>query len=147
MLATFGLVRGASHSEYIVGPNGELWFIETSGRVGGANIAEMTEAATGINLWSEWAKVELLGEGGGYVLPPRRNEFGGVIISLSRFEHPDLSSFTDPEIVEKLDKPWHVGLVVRSTSSKKVQELLGKYMERIRNEYHASLPSPTKATS
>ncbi len=39
----------------------ELYFLETSARVGGAHIAELVEAATGLNLWGEWAKVEIAG--------------------------------------------------------------------------------------
>ena len=40
-------------------------FLETSARVGGAFIVDTIEAATGINLWREWAKLEIAGEHGG----------------------------------------------------------------------------------
>ena len=59
-MSAFGLVRGVAHTEFIKSHNdGQFYFLETAARVGGANIAEMVEAATGINLWSEWAKIEL----------------------------------------------------------------------------------------
>ncbi len=61
LLASLGLVRGVSHSEYIRGHDGRLVFLETSARVGGAHIAELVEAATGVNMWAEWAKVEVAG--------------------------------------------------------------------------------------
>ena len=48
-----------------------VYFLETSARVGGAHIAELVEAATGMNLWAEWAKVELAG-GNAYAPPPLR---------------------------------------------------------------------------
>ena len=39
-------------------------FLETSARVGGAFIVDVVEAATGVNLWREWAKIEIAGEHG-----------------------------------------------------------------------------------
>ena len=39
--------------------DGELYFLETSARVGGAYIVDVVEAATGLNLWREWAKIEI----------------------------------------------------------------------------------------
>ena len=61
-MKAFGLVRGVSHSEFIRGrDDGKLYFLETSARVGGAHIVDLIEAATGINMWAEWAKVEIAG--------------------------------------------------------------------------------------
>jgi biotin carboxylase len=148
VLQGFGLRRGASHTEFIIGrDDGKPYFIETSARVGGANISEMVEAATGVNLWSEWAKLELEGEGFAYKPPQTRQEFGGVVISLARDEHPDTSSFKDPEIVDRLKKKNHIGFVVRSPKQERVEELLAAYLERIAREFHASLPAPPKSTS
>jgi hypothetical protein len=39
--------QGVTHAEFIRGVDGELYFLEIAARVGGANIAEMIEAATG----------------------------------------------------------------------------------------------------
>lgn len=143
----FGLRFGASHTEFIRSKEtGELFFLETSSRVGGANLAEMVEFASGINLWGEWAKIEiadLLGKK--YILPKPNIKYGGIIVSLSRYEHPDVSSFTDPEIVWRMHKPWHLGLIVVSDSSERVLELLDKYTRRIAEEFHASLPAPDKS--
>jgi hypothetical protein len=148
VLTGFGLRRGASHTEFIIGrDDGKPYFIETSARVGGANISETVEAATGVNLWSEWAKLEIEGEGYAYQAPRTREEFGGVIISLARDEYPDTSTFRDPEIVERLKKKNHIGFVVRSPKQERVEELLKAYLERISKEFHASLPAPSKSTS
>lgn len=148
VLQGFGLRRGASHTEFIIGrDDGKAYFIETSARVGGANISETVEAATGVNLWSEWAKLEIEGDGFAYKAPRTREEFAGVIISLARDEWPDTSSFTDPEIVERLKKKNHIGFVVRSPKAERVEELLKAYLERISREFHASLPAPPKSTS
>ncbi len=70
VLPAMGLLRGVSHTEFIVGSDGELYFLETSARVGGAHIAELVEAGTGLNMWAEWAKVEYAGGAKPYD-PPR----------------------------------------------------------------------------
>jgi hypothetical protein len=148
VLEGFGLGRGASHTEFIIGrDDGRPYFIETSARVGGANIAEMVEAATGVNLWSEWAKLELEGEGFDYSAPQVREEFGGVVISLARDEYPDTSAFNDPEIVDRLKKKHHIGFVVCSPKQERVEQLLATYVERIARDFHAALPAPPKSTS
>ena len=79
----FGLGWGASHTEFMKAhADGQCYFIETSARVGGANTAEMVEHATGINLWSEWAKLELCRGTNDYQLPELKQRFGGVVTSL-----------------------------------------------------------------
>ncbi|MEM7187191.1 MAG: ATPase [Bacteroidota bacterium] len=140
----FGLRFGASHTEFIQSKEtGELFFLETSSRVGGANLAEMVEFASGVNLWKEWARVEsaTLKEEA-YELPTLKDHYAGIVVSLSRFEHPDTSSFTDTEIVWRMKKDWHIGFIVVSLSSERVQELLENYSQRIASEFHASLPPP-----
>jgi biotin carboxylase len=147
VLDAFGMVRGCSHTEFIRGrSDGPFYFIETSARVGGANISEMTEAATGLNLWEEWAKIEIA-TGRVYRPQPLRQEYGGVTISLARQETPDTSSFDDPEIFFRLDHKHHIGLVVRATTPERVEVLLTKFMDRIAREYQAVLPPATKATA
>ncbi len=148
VLEGFELPLGASHTEFIVGrEDGVPYFIETSARVGGAHIAEMVEAATGVNLWSEWAALELGGEGAPYTPPVTHRECAGVIISLARQERPDTSSFNDPEIVHRIDKKHHVGFVVRSKDPARVEALLSSYMARIAEDYHAALPPADRATA
>ena len=146
VMKAFGMQFGASHTEFIVSKaSGEAFFLETSSRVGGANLAEMVDFASGINLWSEWAKIEsdtLRKQK--YNLPKTKNTYAGIVVSLSRYEHPDTSSFTDSEIVWRMNKKWHIGLIVVSDSSKRVLELLDQYTQRIANEFHASLPAPDK---
>ena len=73
-----------------------------------------------------------------------RNKFGGIVVSLSRFEHPDTSSFTDKEIVWRLKKKHHIGFIVTSSDKEKIKELLDTYVERIKNEFHASMPAPDR---
>ena len=57
VMTALGMVRGVSHTEFIKArSDGRIYFLETSARVGGAHIVELVEAATGLNLWAEWAK-------------------------------------------------------------------------------------------
>ena len=146
VMKAFGMKYGASHTEFIASKEtGELFFLETSSRVGGANLAEMVAFASGINLWSEWAKIEsdqLKNET--YVLPKIIDKYAGIVVSLSRYEYPDTSSFTDKEIVWRMHKQWHIGFIVVSDSSERILELLDKYTQRIASEFHASLPAPDK---
>ncbi len=143
VLTGFGLDAGASHTEFMKAhADGELYFIETSCRVGGAETATMVEAATGVNLWAEWAAIELARvTGRPYHLPPVRAGYAGVVISLANCERPDTAGFADAEIVHRLDLPYHIGFVVAADSPGRVEALLGDYMARIRREYHAAMPA------
>jgi hypothetical protein len=146
LLAALGLERGAAHAEFIRGAeDGEFYFLEVAARVGGAHIAETLEAASGHNLWREWARVEVAGARGGRVgrLAPRR-EHGGIALSLARQERPDTSGYADQEIVFRVDKPHHVGLVVRSPSLERVRELLDDYAERFARDFCAFVPPPER---
>jgi predicted ATP-grasp superfamily ATP-dependent carboligase len=142
-----GLVRGVTHTEYIRGKNdGKIYFLETAARVGGVHISDLVEASTGINLWREWAKIELLQGEKPYTLPPRRTEYSGLIVSLSKQPIPDTSAYTDPEISWRMtDNEHHVGLIVHSPSNERVGELLDSYERRFAEDFLAVMPAPDKA--
>lgn len=141
VLTGFGLGCGASHTEFMKShADGEFYFIETSCRVGGAETATMVEAATGVNLWSEWARLEVCRVAGGYKLPVLKQGYGGVVISLANTERPDTSAFTDPEIVSRLDLSNHIGFVVAAETAQRVEELLTSYVARIQRDFAAVMP-------
>lgn len=146
VLKGFGMNYSASHSEYIQShEDGKFYFLETSSRVGGANISEMVEFASGINLWGEWARIEIATKLGlKYKLPKVRKDYAGVIVSLSKFQHPDSSSFEDKEVVWRMNKEYHIGMIVASKNRNNLVELLDKYAERIKNEFHTSAPAKKK---
>jgi len=146
VLKAFGLRRGASHTEFIRAGNGAFYFLETSARVGGAFIVDVVEAATSVNLWREWARIEVAGEQGGYVLPPIRRVSAGIILSLARQEHPDTAAYADQEIVKRIRKPHHAGLIVSSQDPGRVRQLLDAYVPRFYQDFHASAPPPERAT-
>lgn len=141
VLGAMGLVRGVSHTEYIQGrEDGKIYFLETSARVGGAHISDLIEASTGINLWAEWAKIEIDGGAGGYQVPSARTDYGGLIVSLARQEKPDTSGYNDPELKWRMEKKHHVGFIVANPSYDRVQYLMDQYVERVREDYLAVAP-------
>lgn len=148
LVKTLGLVRGVTHTEFIKGrDDGRFYFLETGSRVGGANIAETVEAATGLNPWREWAKIEVAGEDGEYEVPAHRNDYAGIVVSLARQDWPDTSGYTEEEIVWRLRKRHHVGLVVASPDAQRVEALLNEYAERICRDFMAIQPPAAKPTS
>jgi hypothetical protein len=148
VLEALGLVRGVSHTEFIAGrEDGKLYFLETSARVGGAHIAELVEAATGLNMWAEWAKIEIAGGKAPYSVGPHREEYAGLIVSLAKQAEPDTSGYVDPEVAWRMKREHHVGFILRSPSYARITVLLENYVERIRNDFYAYLPPPEKPTN
>jgi len=146
-LKCMNLVRGVSHIEFIKGrADGRFYMLECAARVGGAHIADMVEAATGINLWQEWAKIEVGGGKAPYTLPKPREEYGGLLLTLAREERPDTSMFSDPEVVYRSPEKSHIGLVLRSPNHARIQTLLSDYLARVRPMI-ASMPALEKPTN
>jgi hypothetical protein len=107
----------------------------------------MVEAATGINLWREWARIEVAGGDGSYQLPPAREEYAGVILSLARQEEPDTSGYNDPEVVLRIKRHHHAGLILRSGEPARVPALLEDYARRFAEEFTAVEPPREKPTA
>jgi biotin carboxylase len=176
LIKGLGLERGAAHAEFIKSDaDGQFYFLEVAARVGGAYIAEVLEAATGLNLWREWAKIEvadamasrqeqLAGAGqkvehqrksgqkpkrkGSHAsnkLKPHRKEYAGIVLSLAKQEHPDTSAYDDPEIVYRAKKRHHAGLIVRSKRLERVEELLHDYATRFAEDFVAVVAPLEKA--
>ena len=145
LIQSLGLQRGATHAEFIKSAeDGGFYFLEIAARVGGAFIAETLEAASGINIWREWARIEMAGGEKPITIEAPRKEYGGIALSLAKQEYPDTSGFTDPEIVFRVKKRHHVGLVVRSPRLERVEELLDGYARRFVEEFSATLPAPER---
>ena len=141
VMKAFGMQYSASHTEFIKNEaDGKFYFLETASRVGGAHLAEMVEASSGINLWKEWAKIESAkASNKPYKLPKVRKDYAGIVVSLSRYEHPDDGTFSDSEIVWRLDKKYHIGLIVQDKKQDRILELLDGYAKRIGAEFHAKV--------
>ena len=146
VVKALGLRCGATHAEFIKSAaDGQFYFLEIASRVGGAFIAETLEAASGINIWRDWAKLELSDDERPYKAEPAREEYGGIVLSLARQEWPDTSGYTDAEIVYRVRKPYHVGLVVRSADHARVRELLDEYARRFAADFIAVAPPLERA--
>ena len=145
LIRTLGLKEGAAHAEFIKSAaDGKFYFLEIAARVGGAYIAEVLEAASGVNLWREWAKIELADGKVGSITPARK-EYAGIVLSLAKQERPDTSAYNDPEIVYRVKKKHHAGLIVRSPKLERVQELLQTYSLRFAEDFAAFLPALERA--
>ncbi len=141
VISAFGIERGVTHTEFIKAyDDGRIYFLETAARVGGANIVELIEAATGINLWREWAGIELAPEDQPYQPPQYQQNHAGVIVTLARQEYPDTSAYQDQEIVWRLTKRHHAGFVITSQDPGRVKFLLDQYTQRFANDFLATLP-------
>jgi biotin carboxylase len=148
LIRGLGLVRGVTHAEFLTAHGDHrIYFIEIAARVGGAYISNMVETATGINLWREWARLEVTAGKLPYQLPQPREDYAGVIVSLARQNEPDTSAYTDPEIVERIKKFHHAGFVLKSPSSARIEQLLASYSQRFAVDFLASQPVPDKPSA
>jgi len=148
LVEALGLLRGVTHAEFLrAHQDGKIYFIEIAARVGGAYISDVIEAATGVNLWREWARIEVGGGKTPYVLANVRRDYAGVVISLARQDNPDTSSYNDPEIVMRIPKHHHAGFVLRANKPQRIEELLDSYATRFREDFYASEPVPDKPTA
>ena len=142
LLKAFGLNFGASHSEFIkCHEDGQFYFLETSARVGGAHVADMVHAASGINLWAEWAKLEFSKlSGSKYKLPSQEKSNAGIIVTLSRYQKTDYSVFDEPSIWWTLKKDHHVGMILKDDSPEVVKSKLDVLTDRIYKDFHGTVP-------
>ena len=145
LIESLGLVRGVTHAEFLKArADGKFYFLEIAARVGGAYIADVIEAATSVNLWREWARLEVGAGRQPYQLPATRHDYAGVILSLARQEHPDTSSYDDDEIVYRVSKFHHAGFILKSEGRERIQQLLDSYSRRFIEDFLATQPVPDK---
>ena len=148
VIKAMGLIRGISHTEFIKSQeDGKFYFLETSARAGGANIAELVEAACGINLWTEWAKIEILKGEKEYKPAKYKDDCAGIIISLSKQEKPDTSGYNDPEIAWRMNRKHHAGLVVASPNRIRIEKLITQYTERFYKDFFVTAKMGEKPTA
>lgn len=141
LLKGFEYEQGVSHAEFLQSAEtGEFYLLEVAARVGGAYIANVLEQACGFNLWREWAKLETASKKNPYKPPKLRKDYAGITLALSKDQTPDTSHYTDDEIVYRVAKPKHVGLIFFSKKHKRVEELLKTYTEKITQDFLAVAP-------
>ena len=82
-----------------------------------------------------------------YKLPELSEQYAGSVLCLARTEQPDTSMFTAPEIVYRMKKHHHAGLIVRSSDPTRVQAILDDYSEQFAHQFLATAPVPDKPTA
>ncbi len=138
LLTAFGLKKGVAHTEFIKShADGQFYFLETGARVGGAYISNVILEGTGINLWEEWAKIEVLGDKEMYQLPKVKKDYAGIALCLAHQEWPDTSAYRDPEIAERIHKAYHAGLILKSKDPHHLETLLQDYVRRFTHDFLA----------
>ncbi len=149
VLSSFGLMHGATHTEFIKSnEDDKYYFLETSSRVGGAHIPDLVEASSSINIWREWARIEdALLKGKHYEVSKPTGYYSGLIIALIKNKNPDYEEFESPETVKFLPIEHHVGIVYKSNDPIIIQERLDSAAEIILAEMLNILPPKSKPTS
>lgn len=142
LLTAFKYERGVTHAEFLHSEeDGKFYLLEVACRVGGAYIANVLEHACNFNLWREWARLETATEENPYKLPKLRKDFAGVALALANTDDPDTSHYADEEIVYRVAKPKHVGLIFFTKKEKRLEKLLATYTERIAADFLATAPA------
>lgn len=149
LVPALGLVRGVTHAEYIRSDaDGRFYFLEVAARVGGAFIAELLQYANGLNLWAEWARIEIAAmRNEVYKLPKLTNDYAGSVLCLAKEAEPDTVAFNAPEVVYRMKRHHHAGLIVRSPKAERVKTLLEQYAEGFAEHFLAIEPVPDKPTN
>lgn len=149
VLQSFGLVNGATHTEFIRSKeNGKWYFLETSSRVGGAHIPDLVEASSGINLWREWAKIEnAILNNQKYEIAKPTGFSAGLIIALANEKTPNHDSFQCEEVVKFLPLDHHVGIVYKSESAEKIVQRLDEAAATIIRDFLQIIPPKSKPSA
>lgn len=136
LLKAFKHENGVAHAEFLkCTDDGKFYLVEVAARVGGAYIANVHEHANGFNLWREWGKLETATEENPYEKPTLRDNYAGIALALANQEKPDTSHYTDEEIVYRVDKSKHVGLIFRTRTKERMETLLSDYSEKIVHDF------------
>jgi Biotin carboxylase len=142
LIKGFEYREGVTHAEFLQSDEtGEFFLLEIACRVGGAYIANVLEQAAGFNLWREWARLKMASKENPYKPPKMRKDYAGVALCLAKEENPDTSHYTDEEIVYRVDKPKHAGLIFYSKDSCRIEELLEIYTARLTADFLAVAPA------
>jgi biotin carboxylase len=146
---SLGMARGVTHAEYIKAhADGRFYFLEIAARVGGAFIADLVQTSSGVNLWREWARLEVANlRNEPYTLPATFESYSGSVLCLAQTAEPDTAAFDAPEIVYRMKKHHHAGMIVKSDDPARVRELLEQYSEEFARRFLASMPPPEKPTA
>lgn len=141
LLKSFEYEQGVAHAEFLQSQqNGKFYLLEVAARVGGAFIADVLEHASGLNLWREWARLEIATKENPYNPPRLRTDYAAIALCLANSDAPDTSHYTDKEIVHRVSKPRHAGLIFHAETRERINELLEIYTEKMARDFLAIVP-------
>jgi hypothetical protein len=75
-----------------------------------------------------------------YAPPETFESYAGSVLCLANTAEPDTSSFNDPEIVVRIQKHHHAGMIVRSEDPERVRKLLEDYSHEFAERFLATMP-------
>lgn len=136
VMKAFGMRFSASHTEWIRDAKGRFLFLETSSRVGGAHIADMVKCASGVDLWAEWAQLELTDlTGEPYVRPADQGGHGAVTIRTIGEEWASLANFDLGVETVAVPKRWHAAAVLKAPHLNAVAQAQEKLYAKLKQQY------------
>ena len=95
-------------------------------------------------MWREWARLEIADGKGPAKIKPLRKDYAGIILSLAKQETPDTSNYADEEIIYRVKKRHHAGLIIRAPRLDRINELLANYGQRFIEDFVAVAPPPER---
>jgi hypothetical protein len=123
---SLGMVRGVAHADFIRShEDGRFYFQQIAAPIAGVFLSELVEAATGVNSWREWARLEVAHLRGESYQPPESFEgYAGLLLWRTAEGMEKLNDLKMPEILARLNKPNRAGLLVRAADARQVEEIL-----------------------
>lgn len=143
---SLGMVRGVTHARYLKSAaDGRFYFLGIAARVGGGQAATLVETATGVDLWREWARIEVAHlRGEDYLPSPSREDYAGSILWQGGEVAADTAAFDAPEVVARLNANHSAGVIVRSTNPERVEHLVAQYSAHLAQRLQ---PAPEAGSS
>lgn len=130
---SLGMVRGVTHASFVhCAADGRYYFEEIAAGIGHAGEDELVEAASGLNLWREWARLETAHLRGETYVP--QEWFENYAASLEWAEGGvgvDVPELRAAEVVSVVERQGMQRAVIRSARLEKVSGLVQKLCARL----------------
>ena len=127
-----GMARGVTEAEFLRTGDGRWLFLEITAPVCAPWSVEVVEAASGVNLWREWARLEAAQiRGENYLLPESWDYYAGHLSDLRPQEQEELEVLRDRSIVLRTDDR---GLLLRSEKPEPIIRLVDSFLHRRREQ-------------
>lgn len=137
VLKTINFTTGIVHVEIIKSDiTGRYFITSIIPHIADEYLSEMFFAATGINLWKEWAMLIINGKGTSDIIKPQ--QYAGLIFSDTWQEQPLLDDYDDDEIKHKIVGKNQAAIILASDNYNKITELIKEYTKRFYIDFFAN---------